>query len=263
MKRAISTLGCPDLTLEDTLAMATAHGLDGVELRSVAGRLDLPAYFAGTYGSPAELARKLQLHAGARVLALSTGLQLAHATPQAREEFLAFVPWAEALGVPWLRVFDGGRPGEVGDLLEALRWWRSERAQHGWRCDVMIETHDALFTGEAIRRLGEQVPGAAILWDAFNTWLKGGEDPFATWQVIRSQVVHVHVKDALRVPHGDFPWTYVLPGRGEFPFRELVATLRAERFGGHVSLEWEKRWHPYLGPLSGAIAAAEACGWTR
>lgn len=260
MRRAFSTLGCPDLPLEEIVGLAERLGLEGAELRAVAGRLDLPEYFAERYGSPTALASHLGPRAQ-RILSLSTSLKLAQPTEADRAAFLTFVPWAEALGVRWLRVFDGGSAGAEDALVETLRWWQAERAAHGWKCEVMIETHDTLFTGEAINSLCARLPGTAILWDAFNTWLKGGEDPLATWRAIRPHVVHVHVKDALRRPCGEFPWTYVAPGAGEFPFAALVAALRADGFTGPVSLEWEKLWHPYLGPLEDAARTAETVGW--
>lgn len=260
MRRAFSTLGCPELSLDEILGLAARLGVDGVELRAVAGRLDLPEFFAEAYGTPAALAAGLGGRAGL-IASFSTSLKLAHPTAADRAAFLAFGPWAEALGVRWLRVFDGGAAGAEDALVDTLRWWRAERAARGWRCDVMVETHDTLFTAEAIGSFARRLPGTAILWDAFNTWLKGGEDPLATWAAIRPHVVHVHLKDAVRRPHGNFAWTYVAPGAGEFPFRALLAALRTDAFAGPVSLEWEKLWHPYLGPLEEAIRAAEAAGW--
>jgi len=260
MRRAFSTLGCPDLPLEEIVDLAARLNLEGAELRSVAGRLDLPDFFRERYGTPAALAAQLGDRAK-RIVSLSTSLKLAHPIDADRAAFLAWVPWAEALGVRWLRVFDGGSAGAEDALVDTLRWWRSEKAAHGWKCDVMIETHDTLFTGAAIASLCRRLPGTAILWDAFNTWFKGGEDPLVTWRAIRPHVVHVHLKDAVRKPHGDFGWTYVAPGAGEFPFREMLAALRADGFSGPVSLEWERLWHPYLGPFEEAALAAEAAGW--
>jgi hypothetical protein len=41
--RTFSSLGCPELDLEQTLALAARHGLPGVELRCLSGTIDLPA----------------------------------------------------------------------------------------------------------------------------------------------------------------------------------------------------------------------------
>ena len=261
--RCFSSLGCPDFSLGETLALATKHGIDGVELRALGGTVELPTYLAAQFGSPAALAKKLR-SGKIRVVALDTSFKLVGAAPGDREKFLACVPWAEALGVRWLRAFDGGQAANDAELASAaktMNWWRTLRNERGWRTDLMVETHDSLFTAAAIQRLLAVAPGAAILWDSHHTWKRGGEDPVATWRAVRASIVHVHVKDSISVPSARHPFTYVLPGAGEFPMAPLVATLRADGFAGPVSLEWEKLWHPYLGPLDEALRTAAERRW--
>lgn len=288
MLRCFSTLGCPDLSLDAALALAHHHRLDAIELRALGGSVDLPAYFAANFGTPAALAAHVRERApGVRVIALDTSLQLAtggtagigpmgHMGPlgpmkgapeqdRQREAFLAFVPWAEALGVRWLRVFDGKgtAPPEaaIAEAAGTVCWWREQRAAHGWQTDIVVETHDTLFTPAAIARFLALAPGSAILWDAHHTWRKAGEDPVATWRAIRPHVAHVHVKDSIPVPSARHPFTYTLPGDGGFPIAPLLAALRADDFSGGVSLEWEKLWHPYLPPLDEALTAAATRHW--
>jgi sugar phosphate isomerase/epimerase len=260
--RAISTRGCPEASLGEVMALAGRHRLDGLELRSLGGSVDLPAYFAQKFSTP-EAGSAPGFARPFPIVALGTSLKLIGATASAREAFLQFVPWAEAFGVSWLRVFDGGSRADAAELAEAtatLSWWRGLRAARGWKVDVMVETHDSLFTAEAIHRLLKTVPGAAILWDSHHTWKRGGEDPLATWRAIKDHVVHVHVKDSVSRPSERHPFTYVLPGDGEFPMAPLRDVLQAE-FGGSVSLEWEKLWHPYLPSLDEALAVAAERQW--
>ncbi|MBL9218935.1 MAG: sugar phosphate isomerase/epimerase [Opitutaceae bacterium] len=257
-----STLGCPDFTLEQSMALAEKHQLAAIELRALGGTLDVPAYLAQTYGTPAQLAARMA-DAPVRIVALDTSLRLVGNTPADREAFLRFVPWAEALGVKWLRVIDGGRAAgadEIASAVATMRWWRELRGKNGWRTDIMIETHDMLVTAPAIRRFLAAVPDAAMLWDTHNTWKRGGEDPLAVWRIIKTHVVHIHVKDSISRPSEKYPFTYVLPGTGEFPMAPLRAVLRSE-YQGPVSLEWEKVWHPYLQPLDDALTAAEKNRW--
>jgi sugar phosphate isomerase/epimerase len=198
-----------------------------------------------------------------RLAALGTSFRLVGAGPLDRDALIDFAGWAEALGVKWLRVFDGGKLADAAELAaasEAVRWWREERARRGWKTDIMVETHDSLFTAEAMGRAVEAMPGLAILWDSHHTWKKGGEDPLYTWSRMRAHVVHVHLKDSISVPSSRHPYTYVLPGTGEFPAAALVPVLR-EQFEGVVSLEWEKLWHPSLPPLEDALAAAAERAW--
>lgn len=39
-----------------------------------------------------------------------------------------------------------------------------------------------------------------------------------------------------------------------------LSLLSAEKFNYPVSIEWEKKWHPYLPPLDEALAKAETHG---
>lgn len=260
--RAISTQGCPDFSLEAVFALAARHRVDALELRVLAGSLDLPAYFAQQFGTPERFGAAVRAQA-ARVLVLDTSWKLMGAAADERQKFLAFVPWAEAAGVPWLRVFDGGdaTAPALAEAAASVEWWRAERARHGWRCDLAIETHDSLLRAETLRAFDAVAPGTAIIWDSHHTWKKGGEDPLVTWAEVKTRAPLVHVKDSIAQPSARHPYTYVLPGDGEFPMAPLRAVLERE-FSGHVCLEWEKIWHPYLPPLDDALrVAAERCWW--
>jgi sugar phosphate isomerase/epimerase len=248
--------------LEEAFALAEGEGIDAVELRALGGRVDLPAYLKDKYGTPAALADKVRGRS-AQIVSFGTSLRATEAGPAEREQFLEFVPWAEAVGARWLRIFDSEKGMDAADYARAattMRWWREQRAAAGWRVDVMVETHGSMTTTATIRRFLEEAPGASILWDTHHTWKKGGEDPLETWRAIRANVVHVHVKDSISLPSGRHPFTFVLPGAGEFPMASLAPVLRAE-FDGAVSLEWEKLWHPSLPPLAEALAAATERNW--
>jgi sugar phosphate isomerase/epimerase len=263
LTRCFSSLGCPELSLEATLALAAKHRVPLVELRALDGSVDLPAHFTARFGTPARLATHVA-GSGVRVVAFDASVRLVGGTAAERAELAALAPWAEALGVRWLRVFDGGKGMTADELTAAaatLQWWRELRSTRGWQVDVMVETHDSLLTAVDIGRFRAAAPDTAILWDAHHTWRKGGEDPVATWRAIRSGVVHVHVKDSIGVPSARHPFTYVLPGDGEFPVAPLLAALSADRFEGPVSLEWEKQWHPYLPSLDAALTVAAARRW--
>ena len=263
LRRCFSTLGCPELSLDAVIALARKHEIECVELRALEGSTDLTAYFNAQYGRPAKLAAHLE-NAGIRIASLDASLRLGGASAADREQLAALAPWAEALGARWLRVFDGGTPAEVAEFSgarETLQWWRSLRQAQGWRTDIMVETHDSLFTADAITKFTSAFPGTAILWDSHHTWRKGGEHPVITWQAIRTHVVHVHVKDSISVASARHPFTYVLPGDGEFPLAPVLVALRTAEFDGPVSLEWEKLWHPYLPPLEDALAIAAKRNW--
>jgi sugar phosphate isomerase/epimerase len=261
-RRSISTLGCPEYSLEETLALAQRHGLDAVELRALAGTIDIPAVLAAAYGTPAALAQRMKSSPVA-IVSLDTSLKLAVNSAADREDFLRFVPWAEACGIRWLRAFDGGKDADLVThqaMADTVAWWRAEKKKHGWQAELMIETHDALFTAASIHQFLALAPGTAILWDSQHTWRNGGEDVLSTWRAIAPHVVHIHVKDSISKPSAKHPFSYVLPGEGEFAMASLRPVLAAE-FTGCVSLEWERLWHPYIAPLDDALTAAAKCQW--
>lgn len=260
--RAFSTLGCPEFSLDEVLALAQRHRIPEIEIRTLGGTVEVPAHLAEHHNTPDALATKLRA-SGARVVALDTSFKLIGNDTASRAALLEFLPWAEALAVPRLRVFDGGTAGGQNDLREAfatLEWWRAERDQHGWRAQLMVETHDALTNTPAIVEFSRGAPECGVLWDTHHTWKKGGEDPLATWAAIKHHVVHVHVKDSVSQPSARHPFTYVLPGDGEFPMAPIREVLQRE-FNGTVSLEWERQWHPYLPPLDDALRAAATRNW--
>jgi sugar phosphate isomerase/epimerase len=257
----LSTLGCAELDLDAAIALARRFGVRQLELRALAHRLDLPAYLTERFGSPAKLATHLR-SSGTTIPILDTSLSLTDTDARARDEFLAFVPWAEAIGARYLRVFDGRRPAPfvsvtvIKDAAATVRWWQKLRADQGWSVDLAVETHELLCAGADVLRLEErlEIP-VPILWDTWHTWFRGGEKLDETWEALRAFVGHVHVKDGVREPILKFPYTYRLPGSGVFPLRQLAALLTQEAYAGSICLEWERLWHPYLPPLEEALAA--------
>ncbi len=264
MLRAFSTLGCPESDWPEAVAIASRHHIDAIELRSLGDTINLPAHFSAEFGAPdsfGEAMRALPV----RIASLDTSLHLADAKSLDKEQFLAFAPWADAAGIRWLRVFDGGTKlserAAVTAAAETVKWWREIRADQGYTCDLMVETHNRFFTAASVQRFLSAAPGTSMLWDAHHTWKQGGEDPVVTWRAIRDHVVHIHVKDSVPIPTKTHPYKYVLPGTGEFPMAPLREALVADKFDGPVSLEWEKLWHPDLPPLEEALHAAEVNHW--
>ncbi len=253
------------MDLDGAIALAARHGLHSLELRTLNGTTDLPAWFQEHYGSPAGLAAHLkQRHV--KICALGTSFKLIGHDDIDRAQLANFVRWADEADVPWLRVFDGGKTGDAREIAEAadtLKWWREQRIKNNWAVELMVETYDGFVTTRALHDLLTKCSQISLLWDAHHTWKKGGEDPVQTWRTIRNHVVHMHVKDSVGKPspNGTHPYTYVLPGDGEYPMGELLNALKTDKYNGVISLEWERMWHPYLPELDKALYHATQLRW--
>lgn len=264
---SFSTLGCPELSLEEVVDLAGLNGITRLELRTLEQRVDLPRLLNERYETPVALREYLD-RAEIQISSLDTSLKLVGCSGEDRADFLEFVPWAEALGIRNLRVFDGGTFASGlsrQDLLackETICWWNRMKEQEGWNTDIMVETHDCLTATRAIGQLQAELDTPLrILWDTHHTWKKAGENPASTWAELKEQIVHVHIKDSISVPSARHPFTYVMPGDGEFDLEGTVRMLDREDFRGCVSLEWERQWHPYLPPLADALSRAHELGW--
>ncbi len=259
--QAFSTLGIREANLNEVCALADEFGINAVELRFLEDTIQLPQLWQMRGVGPVQLAEQVR-SAGKAIPVIDTSLRLIGGTEADRAEVLALVPFAEALGTRYLRVFDGAAawgPDACRAAAETLEWWRSSRRSLGCAVDLVVETHDTLLTAPVLREFMAAFPSVALLWDAHHTWKKGGEALHVTWQAIAPSVRHVHVKDSVTVADGKYD--LVLPGRGEFPMRELRRLLDDAQWRGVVSLEWEKGWMPHLPPLRDALAAARERNW--
>ncbi|MDZ7926924.1 MAG: TIM barrel protein [Agrobacterium sp.] len=253
-----STLGCSELSLRETADLAQRHGITNVELRALSGTVDLIQALAAEFGTPAKFAAFLT-ERGLRVAALNTSMRLFGSTDLSA--VLPFIDWAEAAGIVYLRIFDGGKqvgPAEMTQASGLLDDWQALRQSRRLNVDLMIETHDALADLNQLLAFIECAPAAKILWDTHHTWAKG-TDLKTLWHHAAKNIVHLHVKDSTTDSNGQR--RYVLPGQGDFPIADLLSLLQSDERQVPLSLEWERHWHPELPPLQDALKAARS--WWR
>src|SRR6218665_2147453 len=113
--RCLSSLGCPELSLDAMLALAEKHGVPFVELRALGGAVDLAAYCTAEFATPERRAARMRA-SRVQIAGFNASLPLPGATDAEREQLLGLIPWAEAVGARRLRVFDGGKRADAAEL---------------------------------------------------------------------------------------------------------------------------------------------------
>ena len=269
IKWGISTLGCHELDLPAICKLAEQHGIHHLEIRSLADCLNLPEYLDATYPDDPAAVKEILAQYNQSIIALNSGFSLIkEADKEASDELLGFARWAELLDIPFIRVFGGGSMDEPitdADMATAvanLKWWEGERKKNNWKTQIALETHGGFSSSERCLQLQEAYGSPIdIIWDTHHTWKLGNESPQETWDQIASMIQHIHIKDSISVPSARHPYSYVLPGEGEFPVVDTYNVLRDNNYTGIVSLEWESKWHPYLPDLDTALTVLADSGW--
>ena len=252
MKLTFSTLGCPDWNISQIVEAARRFGYDGVELRAIAGSLNLlsrPEFASQEIGST----RKYFADHGVSICCIDTSCTF-HSLDQ-RERFeqvdlaLAHAELAAQLGATLIRVFpDKIQPGATREqtrdfIAESLRRI-AERMPAG--LNVALETHGDFARTEAaveIVALADH-PRVKLIWDVANSVAAGDSVEHAA-RTVEPYVAHIHLRDARPVANAEH-WLPVLAGRGCVPFAEAIAAIETLKFDGYVSFEWEKYWHPEI-----------------
>ncbi|GAB7108547.1 sugar phosphate isomerase/epimerase family protein [Streptomyces phaeofaciens] len=249
MKLAFSTLGVPGLPVPEVLALASAHGYHGVELRAHPEEPVHPGLGPDERAATADAFGA----AGVEVLGIAGYAQVAAPGDDAAvvEEVRTLIDLARDLGAPYVRVFPGADVGQTdADAVAARRLGTAAEyaADHGVR--VLLETHDSHRTGaDAIRILGpvgHRQVGA--LWDVMHTWL-GGEQPQETYAALSPYLGYVQVKD-IASAQDTAPLTL---GAGVLPLAECVEVLSRHGWEGWLCWEYEKRWYADAEPLAGLL----------
>jgi sugar phosphate isomerase/epimerase len=247
-----STLGCPAWPWAKVIGEADRLGYAAIELRGIAGEMDLSKVpeLAGT--RLAETRRELKSR-GLVVSDLGSSANMHEKEPAARQKQLdegrRFIDLADAMGVKYVRMFpDKVPPGdERSEVIRRIVDGFREMAAHARPAGVvvLVESHGDFTSSKDLAAILEGVgsDAFALLWDAHHTFVGGKEQPAQTYTALGRWVRHTHLKDSR--PQGA-ERRYVLTGEGEVPVREQVRVLAAGGYAGYYGFEWEKRWHPEI-----------------
>jgi sugar phosphate isomerase/epimerase len=249
---AFSTLGCPAWSWKTILDHADRLGYAAIELRGVAGEMDLPKVPELSGSRLAETKKDLAA-LGLVISDLGASARMHEKDAAARakqlDEGRRFIDLAHALGVKYVRMFGDKVPeGESRDeVIQRVVDGFQEMAAHARPAGVvvLIESHGDFTGSKDLEKIltGVGSEAFALLWDAHHTFVAGKEQPAETYAALGRWVRHTHLKDSK--PEGT-ERRYVLTGTGEVPVKEQVRVLAAARYPGYYCFEWEKKWHPEI-----------------
>ncbi|MCX4663954.1 sugar phosphate isomerase/epimerase family protein [Streptomyces uncialis] len=251
MKLAFSTLGVPGLPLPQVIALATANGYHGVELRA---HPEEPVHLDMTKRRRAEVVREFA-DGGVEIVGLAGYAQVAAPGTDGPvlDELRRLLELAGELGAPFVRVFPGAGPeqrGEEADATAARRLAAAAEQAATLGVRILLETHDSHRAGVAAARVVARVgrPEVGVLWDVLHTWL-AGEAPTVTHAALAPHLGYVQVKDVASAADT----TPLALGAGVLPLAGCLDTLSRAGWDGWLCWEYEKRWYEEAAPLPGLL----------
>jgi sugar phosphate isomerase/epimerase len=252
MRPSFSTLGCPDWTLPQIIAIASEAGYEGIELRFVENEDSLWKLPAFRDENLPAVKRALADH-GLVISCLDTSCRFHFPDAAERahwmEEGERMSDLAAALGAPGIRIFgDRIQPGADrastrARIADAMRKLAEKTRTKG--IEIWLETHgDFAASSETAEILAEAgSPDIGVVWDPANCFFESAERPGQGAACLGASIRHVHIKDLGPNHAGSKP---VLTGEGNFPLLEVRAALGQLGYSRFVSFEWEKKWHPEI-----------------
>jgi len=252
MKLAFSTLGCPDWDLAAIIRAARQFGYKGIELRALAGSLDL---LSRPEFASSELARTITRFEDEGIEICCVDTSGTFHSPDANERAiqvsiaLAHAELAAKIGAPLIRVFpDKIQPG--AQRVETRNWiaqcLRTVADRLPDKVDVGLETHGDFAKAEAAAEIVTLADHRRVklIWDVANS-VAAGDTIEHAGRVVKPYLAHIHLRDAKPVA-GLEHWLPVLAGHGRVSFTETLITIRELNYDGYVSFEWEKYWRPEI-----------------
>lgn len=263
------TLGTPEQTVPEALALFAGAGLDAAEV-----------IYQDGYRSGLPL-RDRRLAAEALRVSEDLGVPIVGLTPYttginaldegewraAVDELRGAIEIAQLVGADRLRLYAGSwRPGDRDHsahwdrLVAALRTLAPEASDAGVR--LCVENHfgtmtqSAAETARLVREVGRDA--VRVLYDQANLTFTHDETYQDALRIQGDLIGHVHVKDLVftdpdapfqasetaRVAASERAVRSRTVGDGILPWADILSALAALGYDDVVSLEYEYRWHP-------------------
>jgi sugar phosphate isomerase/epimerase len=265
MKYATSTLGCLDWDLSPLIACLSRSGYHAVDFRGLRGTFnlwELPELSSDLATTAARLR-----DAGLAVSCFSASARLVWQSEEERErsldEIRRLVELCVRFAAGQIRVFGGDLRGlSRADGLARGRETLARMAEivRGTGVMLAVETHDAwTHSADLLALIADTDPQeVGVCWDVKHPYWTGEETPAFTWRQLGPRVINTHWKDAQR-DRASGRDRLCLVGEGLLPLADCLDLLCTGGYAGYYTLEWEKKWHPYLPDAEVAFPAFIRC----
>jgi sugar phosphate isomerase/epimerase len=248
----LSTLACPEWSIETMVGACVANGIAGIDFRGVGETLDHSLLPAFTTEADATIA--LLKESALSVPCMCSSVMLMQPDEakwkESIEEYLRYLAMADRFGSEFVRIFPGRTPASMTRDDAAVMARRHARqlakVAGDYRAKPILETHDDWgAAAEVVKLLADCSPSNfPVIWDVRHTWA-AGETPARAIATLGEHLAHVHVKDAVQIDGREEP---ALLGTGIVTVGEALKALAAANYSGWICSETEKRWRPITAP---------------
>jgi sugar phosphate isomerase/epimerase len=254
MKLGLSSVSCPDKSLQGIAADARNYGFDGVELRTATENRHLSIY---TPENIAGLISRLFRRDGKPIFSLkcSTRLTVSNCLA-AKAEVGQLIALAAQMRVPFVRITLDERSilDELSEapLLESLNRLAEFAAELGVR--VAVETDGPWTSGRLLSELLgciEAQQGIGVVYNLFNCATSTNDGWEESYTLLRPHICYCRLVDAFVSQDGRAQ--HCLLGTGELPVRRVLQRLKADAYAGYVSFDWQLMHNPRLDPPEYAL----------
>ncbi|MDR0918974.1 MAG: AMP-binding protein [Oscillospiraceae bacterium] len=248
MKIAFSTLACPDFSWSDIYSMASDLGFDGIEIRGLGEDIfavSAPPFKSTQISKTVEKLKDLNLE----IPCLSSNCCLKEDSwEDISKEISEYCSLAKKLNTKYVRILADKRPqpnGEIDDKGIADKLSKLTEIAKSYNVILLVETNGVYCDTKRLKALLDMVnsPFIQALWDIHHPYRFLNETPKETVENLGKYIKYVHAKDSVSE---NGKTVYKLMGQGDLPLSDMFKELKNIGFNGYISLEWVKRWTPWL-----------------
>ena len=239
------SFSCPELTLDEMLAMAKEFGYDGIEPR-ISSNHQHGVEFDTNQHQRKEIKQKA-LDIGIAIGCVATSCR--YADPKISQDMVndteKAVDLAADIGSSRIRVF-GGKIGDgldrtdavelVAESLLSIADYASKRG-----VSICVETHDDWCNPIDVAAVMEKADHSAIAvnWDIMHPVQRGYATIEESFESLKPWIQHLHIHD------GSAQKSLLPIGEGDIDHKSAIERLSTIAFDGYLSGEWISWDDPY------------------